>query len=82
MKGPTWYADGAARATHAAFQAGMANMLSQLMPGYELSHMGVERRPQRDPGERDEVLLTLHLNPIGAMKVRPEATPGLRRISE
>lgn len=72
-KSMTWYADEAAKQVHAAFQEGLRHMLAQLMPGYELSHMGVNKIENAPPCREPEVRIILHLNPIGRVKVRPES---------
>lgn len=78
MSGPTWYADQAAKLTHRLFMEHMKPFLAQMMPGYTLSHMGIDRIPDRLEQRDAEVRITLHLNPIGAVRVVPDSE--IRRL--
>ena len=64
-----WYADAFAQAQHARIAEHLRPMIAQFLgPGYELSHLGVNRN--EDSGE---VVLKLHLNPVG--RIRCTADP-------
>lgn len=62
-----WYADEHARRVHALIKEHLAKMTDQMFPGYELSHMGINRN-----NNTEEVQLVLHLNPLGRVRVVPE----------
>jgi hypothetical protein len=66
MRDIKWYADASARQMHALLQTELAGIIARICPGHELSHLGINRN------EHTEVILKLHLNPIGSVRVVPE----------
>lgn len=62
-----WFTDEAARRTHLRAQELLSRFVAEMCPGYELSHMGINRN-----NETNEVQIRLHLNPIGSVRVVPE----------
>ena len=60
----TWYNDPYAKELHNRMAEEMESIIAKMCPGYELSHMGVNRN-----FDTEEVILKLHLNPIGKIKV-------------
>ena len=61
----TWYSDSYAQAQHASIAAHLKPLIVDMLgPLYELSHVGINKNP--DTGE---VILRLHLNPLGRIRV-------------
>lgn len=60
----TWYNDPYAKELHNRMSEEMEPIIAKMCPGYELSHMGVNRN-----FDTEEVILKLHLNPKGKIKV-------------
>ncbi len=62
-----WFADQSARIVHLRAQKLLEPFVAELCPGHELSHMGINRNDITQ-----EVVLVLHLNPLGRVRVVPE----------
>ena len=62
-----WFADETARIAHLRAQELLKPFVAELCPGHELSHMGINRNDVTE-----EVVLILHLNPLGRVKVMPK----------
>ena len=60
----TWYADRSAQVAHIAMRDELKQFVAQMFPQYELSHSGFNRNEITG-----EVIVNLHLNPIGRVKV-------------
>ena len=54
----TWYTDEYAKAVHEKIKTQLAGAFAEITPGYELSHIGVNR-----DFATDEVRIVLHLQP-------------------
>jgi hypothetical protein len=64
-----WFTDASAQAQHRQIADHLKPMVASMLgPGYELSHLGINKDEATG-----EVLLRLHLNPIG--RVRVESDP-------
>ncbi len=72
-----WYADEHARRVHAAMSEALRDVIAKLCPGYELSHMGINRNDVTE-----EVQIRLHLNPLGRVKVRPDCVHDCDHVSQ
>ena len=60
-----WYTDQSARDAHALAAKAIKPVVQQLLgPTYELSHIGINKNE-----ENGEVVLKLHLNPIGKVRI-------------
>lgn len=66
MNGTKWYADNSAKLAHEVMSAALADFVAKVFPGYELSHSGFNRNDMTE-----EVVIRLHLNPIGSVRVVP-----------
>jgi hypothetical protein len=63
-----WYTDASAKEQHARIAEHLRPMIAQFLgPGYELSHLGINKNDTTG-----EVVLRLHLNPIGRISVAGE----------
>lgn len=63
--GTKWWTDATARMQHRQIADHIKPMVASLLgPGYELSHLGINKDEVTG-----EVLLRLHLNPIGRVRV-------------
>ena len=60
----TWYNDPYAKELHNRMAEEMQTIIDKMCQGYELSHMGVNRN-----FDTEEIILKLHLNPKGKIKV-------------
>ena len=60
----TWYSDAYAKQVHRALSEELKRIIDKMCPGHELSHVGINRNE-----ETEEIILKLHLNPIGKIKV-------------
>jgi hypothetical protein len=66
IKDINWYNDAAARYVYENLKASVEPIVRQNFPGHELSHVGVLRNPHTD-----EVVIKLHINPLGQVQVSP-----------
>jgi hypothetical protein len=55
-----WYADEAAKRTHAAIEYAIKPMCEKMMPNHLFTHMGINRNELTN-----EIVIKLHLRPIG-----------------
>lgn len=63
-----WFADAYAQEQHRRMAEHLKPTIAGLLgPGYELSHLGVNKDPMTG-----EVVLRLHLNPIGRVVVKSD----------
>lgn len=65
-----WYSDRSAMVLHQVFVDRLRSIMTEMTPDHELSHLGVHRNPVTD-----EVILKLHLNPTGRVRVNPNQPP-------
>ena len=72
-----WYNDQAAKIAYDRVKAAIETPVAELFPGYELSHLGINRN-----NDTEEVIIKLHLNQIGQVKVvnSESWTEDLKRI--
>lgn len=70
-----WFNDEVAQRVHAHTAKLLEGVIAELCPGYELSHMGVNRNDTTE-----EVVLKLHLNPIGSVRVVSDRIGGVPHI--
>lgn len=60
-----WFADASAYEQHAKIASHLKPIIAKLLgPGYELSHLGVNKNDATG-----EVVLKLHLNPVGRIQL-------------
>ncbi len=71
-----WYSDQAAYQVHALIKTELNNMVAAVFPGHELSHIGINRNDFTE-----EVVIRLHLNPFGSVRVVPDPDPEQRKIT-
>lgn len=64
---PQWYNDSAAQHLHQIMQEKLREIMAELLPDYELTHLGINRSIYTD-----EVKLVLHFNPFGSVRVVPD----------
>jgi hypothetical protein len=61
-----WYADESAKRFHQLLSEELRHIIANVCPGHELSHVGIFR-----DNCTEEVVLKLHLNPLGRITVVP-----------
>jgi hypothetical protein len=61
-----WYNDTAAKYAYENLKASVEPIVRKNFPEHELSHVGVLRNP-----DTDEVVIKLHINPLGRIRVSP-----------
>lgn len=64
-----WYSDTNAEMLHKVIKERIEPQLYDLLPNHELSHLGISRSDFTE-----EVIIKLHFNPLGIVKVVPEKT--------
>ena len=64
MNTPRWFADRDAQIALSRLRSALTPFVSECFPAYELSHAGIHRNDLTG-----EVIVKLHLNPIGRIKV-------------
>jgi hypothetical protein len=62
-----WYADAAAKQAYENLKSSVEPIVRSNFPGHELSHVGVLRNPHTN-----EVVIKLHINPLGQVQVSPD----------
>lgn len=62
-----WFADRSAQIAHARLREALTPFVNECFPALELSHAGINRNEVTG-----EVILRLHLNPIGRVKVQSD----------
>ena len=67
IKDVKWYNDAAAKTAYENLRASVEPIVRKNFPGHELSHVGVLRNPHSD-----EVVIKLHINPLGQVQVSPD----------
>lgn len=76
--GITWYGDETARIAYERARYLLDRPLAELFPGLVLNHMGVHRNELYDGPDDEragEVVIKLHLRPIGTARVSGARTP-------
>lgn len=63
-----WFTDNSANRVYQELKNALADFQLNTMPDYELSHVGI-KEPDFD---REEIVIKLHFNKKGLVKVRPE----------
>jgi hypothetical protein len=63
-----WYGDEDAKRLHNLLSEELKPIMARMCPSYELSHVGINRH-MHDSDMREEIIIKLHLNPIGSVKV-------------
>lgn len=61
----TWYNDRESKIAYDLIKKHLETMVATMFPGHELSHVGINRN-----FESEEVIIKLHLNQIGKIKVQ------------
>lgn len=64
MKNVEWFNDQMAQSVYGHMRLAMQSMIAAMCPSHELSHMGFSRNH-----DTDEVVIKLHLNPLGSVRV-------------
>lgn len=59
-----WYNDNSAKIAYQLMQSELDPLVAKMFPEYELSHFGVNRN-----NETEEVVIKLHLNKLGRVRV-------------
>lgn len=62
----TWYNDTESKIVYDIIKNDLSDMVDKVFKGLELSHIGLNRNM-----ETGEVILKLHLNEVGKIKVKP-----------